>query len=153
MARIKIEAPDKFDFKTEITLRISDINYGGHLGHDAILSLTHEARVRFFTHFGFTELNVDGPGIMLSDAAIYYRSECFYGDIIVIEIAVCGFVKYGCDLVYKLTNKKSGSEVAVAKTGMVFMNYEERKVVHVPEKFKKLFDSQSYEIEIQKPPC
>jgi acyl-CoA thioester hydrolase len=149
MARIKMEFPGSSEFSTEIRLRISDINYGGHLGHDSILSLTHEARVRFFIHYGFSELDVDGPGIILSDVAVVYKSESFYGETIVVEIAVCDFTKYGCDLVYRLREKESGREVALAKTGIVFMNYAERKVAPVPEKFKKLFEQQGYGLEIQ----
>lgn len=149
MARIKMEFPESFVYSTEIELRISDINYGGHLGHDAVLSLTHEARVRFFDEYGFTELNVDGPGIIMSDVAIVYKSEGFYGDTVVAEIAVCDFAKYGCDLVYRLKEKETGREIALAKTGIVFMNYAERKVVAVPEKFKELFEPERYTLEVQ----
>ena len=149
MARIKITPPKKFDFSTEISLRISDINYGGHLGHDSILSLAHEARVRFFKSHGFTELNVFGPAMILSDVAIYYKSEGFYGDSIVIDIAVCDYLKYGCDLVYRLTNKESGNVVALLKTGIVFIYYEKREVAPVPKEFKKLFRERKYSIEIQ----
>ena len=149
MARIKMEFPESFIYSTDIELRISDINYGGHLGHDAVLSLTHEARVRFFDEYGFTELNVDGPGIIMSDVAIVYKSEGFYGDTVVVEIAVCDFAKYGCDLVYRLKEKETGREIALAKTGIVFMNYAERKVVAVPEKFKELFNPVKYTLEVQ----
>lgn len=149
MARIKITPPKKFDFSTEISLRISDINYGGHLGHDSILSLAHEARVRFFKSHGFTELNVFGPAMILSDVAIYYKSEGFYGDSIVVDIAVCDFLKYGCDLVYRLSNKESGNVVALLKTGIVFIYYEKREVAPVPKEFKKLFRERKYSIEIQ----
>lgn len=149
MARIKITPPKKFDFSTEISLRISDINYGGHLGHDSILSLAHEARVRFFKSHGFTELNVFGPAMILSDVAIYYKSEGFYGDSIVIDVAVCDYLKYGCDLVYRLTEKKTGRVVALLKTGIVFIYYEKREVAPVPKEFKKLFRERKYSIEIQ----
>ncbi|MCZ6685819.1 MAG: thioesterase family protein [Candidatus Dadabacteria bacterium] len=149
MARIKITPPKKFDFSTEISLRISDINYGGHLGHDSILSLAHEARVRFFKSHGFTELNVFGPAMILSDVAIYYKSEGFYGDSIVVDIAVCDYLKYGCDLVYRLTEKKTGTVVALLKTGIVFIYYEKREVAPVPKEFKKLFRERKYSIEIQ----
>ncbi len=37
MARINIELPDKFIYSTEIPIRITDINYGGHLAHDSVL--------------------------------------------------------------------------------------------------------------------
>ncbi len=149
MARIKIEAPDKFVFSTEIALRISDINYGGHLGHDSVLSLTHEARVRFFKSFGFSELDVFGPGIVLSDVAIVYKSEGFYGDSLIIDVAVCDYTNTGCDLVYMLSEKETKRELAVAKTGLVFMSYKGRQVVHVPKRFKELFQAVDYNIEIK----
>lgn len=149
MARIKINPPKKYNYSTDISLRISDINYGGHLGHDSILSLAHEARVRFFTGHGFSELNAFGPAIILSDVAIYYQSEGFYGDVVTVEIAVCDYLKYGCDLVYRITNKESGKVVAILKTGIVFIHYDKHEVAQVPKEFRALFKEQKYSIEIQ----
>jgi len=106
MARINIKLPDKFVYSTQIELRISDINLGGHLAHDSILSITHEARVRFLRSLGYTEGNIEGPGLILSDAALVYKSEAFYGQTLLVEIAVTDFSKYGCDLIYKLSDKK-----------------------------------------------
>lgn len=139
MARIKLDLPENFHFSTEIQVRISDINYGGHLGHDSILTLTHEARVRFLNKYGFSEMNIDGVGLIISDAALVYKSESFYGETLRIEIAVLDFSQYGCDFIYKITEKESGREVARAKTGIVFFDYEKRKVAPVPEKFKQNF--------------
>jgi acyl-CoA thioester hydrolase len=137
MARIKIELPEKFIYKTEIPIRITDINYGGHLGNDSLLSIIHEARVRFLKHFDYLESNVEGNGIIMIDAGVQYKSEGFYGDELSVEIAVNDFTGIGCDIIYRLTNKKSGKEIAVAKTGIVFFNYEKRKTAPVPLEFKK----------------
>ena len=137
MSRIKIEVPAKFIFKTEIPIRITDINYGGHLGNDSILSLVHEARLRFLKHLGYSESNVEGVGIIMIDAAIQYKSEGFYGDELLIEVAVTDFSNLGCDFVLKLTSKKSSKEIALAKTGIVFFDYEKRKTAQVPVEFKK----------------
>lgn len=137
MPRIKIALPEKFIYKTEIPIRITDINYGGHLGNDSLLSIIHEARVRFLNQFGYSESNVDGTGIIMIDSAIQYKSEGFYGDELLIEIAVNDFTGIGCDFVYRLTNKNSKKEIAVAKTGIVFFDYEKRKTVPVPVAFKK----------------
>lgn len=141
MARINIELPGSFVYSTEIRLRISDINYGGHLAHDSILSLTHEARVRFLESLGYSEANVDGPGIILSDAALVYKSEAFYGQSLNIEIAVMDFSKYGCDFVYKLSDSDTHKEVARVKTGIVFYDYNKREICRVPQKFKSEFSS------------
>jgi acyl-CoA thioesterase FadM len=142
MARVKLDLPEKFAFSTEISVRISDINYGGHLGHDSILSLTHEARVRMLREYCFTEIDIDGVGLIVSDVVIVYKSEAFYGETFKIEIATCDFSKYGCDFVYRITEKESGREVARAKTGIVFFDYKERKIAPVPEKFKEILVSQ-----------
>ena len=53
MPRIKLELPEKLVFSTEIPVRITDINYGGHLGNDSILSIVQEARVRFLNEYKY----------------------------------------------------------------------------------------------------
>ena len=143
MARIKIEIPDKFIFQTEIPVRITDINFGGHLGNDSLLSIIHEARVRFLKRLSYSEVDLEGNGIIMTDAAIQYKSESFYGDNLLIEIAVSDFSKIGCDIVYRITNTDSGKEIALAKTGIVFFDYKNKKVVPVPEKFKTKIESLS----------
>ncbi len=135
MARVKIDIPEKFQFRTEIPIRISDLNYNDHLGNDSVLSICQEARMRYLNKFGFTELDIDGSGIIMVDAAVQYKSEGFYGDILSVEIAVTDISKIGCDFVYRISNKKNQKEVAIAKTGIVFFDYEKKKVVSVPEKF------------------
>ncbi|GIK59744.1 MAG: thioesterase family protein [Ignavibacteriota bacterium] len=141
MPRIKIELPQKFIFKTELALRITDINYGGHLGNDSLLSIIHEARVRFLNHLGYSESNLEGNGIIMIDAAIQYKSEGFYGDSLIIEIDVNSFSGIGCDFVYRITNKSNGKVIALAKTGIVFFNYEKRKTVSVPSEFALKIES------------
>jgi YbgC/YbaW family acyl-CoA thioester hydrolase len=139
MPRVKLDLPEHFPFSTEIPLRITDINYGGHLGNDALLSLLHEARVQFLRHHGFTETDIDGSAIIMADAAIVYKSEAFYGDVSTIEVAVCDVHSHGCDFVYRVANKETGKEIARAKTGVVFFDYQKRKIAHVPENFRRLF--------------
>jgi acyl-CoA thioester hydrolase len=134
MARIKIDLPENFNFQTEIPVRITDLNYGGHVGNDTILSLMHEARVQFFRHLGFEgELNLDGISIIMTDSAIVYKAESFYGDKLTVEVAAGDYNKLGFDLFYKLSNKESGKEVARGKTGIVCFDYEKRKITPLPD--------------------
>jgi acyl-CoA thioester hydrolase len=139
MPRIKIELPLHFHFTTEIPIRISDINYGGHLGNDAVLSILHESRIRLLMEHGYSEFNVEGVGIIMTDSAIVYKSEAFYGESLRIQIAVKDFSSFGCDIYYLVRERESGREVVQAKTGIAFFNYEERKLAHVPEQFRKKF--------------
>ena len=139
MPRIKLQLPEEFVFSTEIPVRISDINYGGHLGNDSVLSIIHEARLQFLKHFGYSEMDVEGAGIIMSDSVIIYKSEGFYGDILTVEVTAGEFNNCGCDIFYRITNKKTEKEVVRAKTGIVFFDYKNRSISHIPDKFKKLF--------------
>jgi acyl-CoA thioester hydrolase len=140
MARIKIDFPETFVFSTTIPVRITDINYGGHVGNDALLSIVHEARVRFLKNFGYSEIDVDGRSIIMSDSAVMYKAEVFYGDILTVDIAVTDIQRMSCDIVYRLSNDSTKKEVARAKTGIVFFDYTARKPVSVPDTFRNLFE-------------
>lgn len=137
MARIKLDLPENYLFNTLLEVRISDINYANHLSNDSVLSFIHEARVRFLRNYGYTELNVEGLGIIMTDTAIVYKSEGFHGDQVKIDVSVGDFNKYGCDIYYLLSNKKTAADVAHAKTGIVFFDYDQRKVVPLPEAFRE----------------
>lgn len=139
MARIELKLPTDFSFSTELQVRITDVNYAGHMGNDIVVSLMHEARYRFMAHHGFEELNVEGLGVIIADNVILYKSEAFAGEILMIDVAVTDFNKYGCDFVYRMTEKTSGREVARAKTGIVFFDYQTRAVQKVPQSFLALF--------------
>ena len=54
MQRVKVELPANFNFSCIIPIRITDLNYGGHVGNDAVLSLIHEARIAIFRHILIT---------------------------------------------------------------------------------------------------
>jgi len=137
LARIKLDMPENYLFNTLLEVRISDINYANHLSNDSVLSFIHEARVRFLRNYGYTELNVEGLGIIMTDTAIVYKSEGFHGDEVKIDVSVGDFNKYGCDIYYLLSNKKTAADVAHAKTGIVFFDYDQRKVVPLPEAFRE----------------
>ncbi|MCG8604190.1 thioesterase family protein [bacterium] len=135
MPRTKLKLPAKFQFSTNLTVRVSDVNYAKHLSNDKVLAFMHEARARYLNHFGFTEMDVDCRGTIQTETVIIYKSEAFHGDKLRIEITPDDFHKYGCDFYYLITAAKTGSEVARGKTGLVFFDYTARKITQVPSKF------------------
>jgi acyl-CoA thioesterase FadM len=137
MARVEIDLPEQFMFHTEIPIRIDDINYGGHLGNDSVLTIAHEARLRFFRAHGWTELDIGGVGIIMADAAVVYRAEGKYGMVLEVDIAVADVRTRGCDLIYRLRDRATGTEIARAKTAILFFDYSARKVVSVPAVFRE----------------
>jgi acyl-CoA thioester hydrolase len=143
MSRVKIDLPAHFLFTTDIPVRITDLNYGGHVGNDTVLSIIHEARVRFLVSKGYSELNVDGAGLIMSDVCIQFKNELFYGDIIRISVAVTDFSKVSFEVYYLLETLKESERktVAIAKTGMLCYDYNRKKIAAVPESFKQACSS------------
>jgi YbgC/YbaW family acyl-CoA thioester hydrolase len=135
MPRIQIDLPSQFIYTTEIKVRANDLNYGNHVGHDAILTLMQEARINFYRSIGFqNELSFDGTiGQIIADAALQYKSESFLGDVLTIKIAVADITKYGFDMLYHIENKNTSKEVARGKTGIVCFDYEKKKVASIPD--------------------
>jgi acyl-CoA thioester hydrolase len=136
MARLQIDIPESFPFSTEVEIYLSHINYGGHLDNALLLTVVSEARVRFLKSLGYSELDVEGVGIIVADAAVQYRSEAFHGEVVVVRMAAVEFSKYGCDLVWCMNERSSMREVARGKTGIVFFDYAARRVAEVPQKFR-----------------
>lgn len=142
MTRMEIDLPVSWHFTTEIPIRISDINYSNHLGNDSILSLMHEARVRMFAAHGWGELDIAGKGIIMADAAVVFRSEAFYGDVAIVDLAVGDPESRSCNVFYRLTSKETGKEIARARTALIFFDYAARKPVTMPDTFRKAFFSE-----------
>lgn len=141
MPRMRLELPEKFLYSTEIPLRVSDINYGGHLGNDAVLALAQEARMRFLRSHGWSEGDIAGAaGIIMVDAVVAYRSEAFYGDVLAIDVAVADLQQSSCDFLFRMVNKASGKEVARVKTGVAFFNYATRRPAPMPPEFRSVCD-------------
>ena len=138
MARIKLQFPDKILSSVEVRVRITDINYGNHLGNDALVSILHEARVMWLQQLGYTEMNIEDCSIIMSDLAINYLKESFYGDILRIEIAVDLISNAGFELCYRINCKRDETEIiiAIAQTGILFFDYSKRKVIQMPDAFK-----------------
>lgn len=139
MPRVEIDFPETALFTTELPIRIDDINYGGHLANDRVLSIAQEARLRFLVAHGFrSELDVAGTGLIMADAAVVYRAEGHYGMSLKVELAAAGLRTRGFDFLYRMSDLGTGRELARAKTGMLFFDYSARKVVSMPEAFRNV---------------
>lgn len=139
MPRIKLEFPETVHFSTNLLVRITDINYGGHLGNDSLLGIVHEARLQFLKKYGWTELDICGSGLIMTDALILFRGESFHGDSLQIDISVDTITKTGFELFYRVSRPADLREIARVKTGLLFFDYQKRKVSPTPLRFKKLW--------------
>jgi acyl-CoA thioesterase FadM len=140
MARIKLIIPQTKIAVVSVPVRVTDINYGNHLGNDAFVAIIHEARVQWLQQYGYTELNIEGAGLIIADLIIEFKNESFYGDMIEIVIAAGEISKVSFELFYTLSTRRNNNTIllALAKTGMVCYDYSAKKVVAVPEKLNKI---------------
>jgi acyl-CoA thioester hydrolase len=139
MARIKIDLPTAFSYNISIPVRIQDVNYGGHVGNDAILSIMHEARIQYLNSIGCKELDHDGgTSLIMSDVAIAYKGEGFHGDIFLVEITAGEYSAFGFELFYRITTNRNAQTITIAeaKTSMTCFNYKNRKVMKLPADMK-----------------
>lgn len=143
MPRIKIVLPKHEIGRIAIPIRISDINYGNHVGNDAFVSIIHEARMQWLKLHGYTEMNFAGTGLIMSDIAIEFKKEALYGDIILIQIYAGEIARVSFELYYEISAQRNNITyiVAKAKTGMVCYDYANKKTVSLPDKARQLLKS------------
>ncbi|WP_416885900.1 acyl-CoA thioesterase [Marinospirillum sp.] len=137
MARTQLDFPQPVLFSTQIGLRISDINYGQHLGHDTLVSLLHEGRCQWLAQAGYTEINLDGCGLVVAELVVNYRAEGFYPQQLTLELSLGDLSSKGAEIYHRLTNSQ-GEVIALAKVGLVFFDYQSRRPVAVPAGFLSL---------------
>lgn len=137
MPRVTIDLPATWLFAIDLPVRITDINYGNHLGNDAMLSLLQEARVRWLHQFGWTELVAPPVGLIMIDIAVRFKAEAHFGDTLRIQLAAIDWSGAGFDLVYLVTNAATGAEVARAQSGMCFFDYTKKRIARIPAGFRE----------------
>jgi len=140
MPRLKIERPEPIIFSTTYTVRITDINYGGHVGNDSILAIVHDARVQFLSSLGLSELDVgSATALIMTQAQITYLGESFHGDVLQIELGVDEVTSRSFELIFCITNTANGKDIARARTAMLGFNYTTKKVSALSATFLSKF--------------
>ncbi len=133
MPRIRLEARPEYCFKAVMTVRTTDLNYGGHLGNDRLLALVHEARVSFLASFEWSEMNCAGVSLIMSDTAIIFQNEAFAGDQLVFEVSMGEATRVGFRIFNRIRLSSDNKDIALVENGMVCFDYEQRKVCSLPQ--------------------
>jgi len=132
MPRIQLEPLTEYAFAFKMTVRTTDLNYGGHLGNDRVLSLIHEARVAFLASHGWTEMDCGGVSLIMGDTAIVYRNESFAGDELLLEVTAEEASSCGFRLFNRITRVGDGALIALVENGMICFDYHQRRIAPLP---------------------
>lgn len=129
-------AVDRFKFFTEIIVRISDINYGGHLGNDRYLSLFHDARIRYLQRSGYSEFHIGTDvGLIMLESHVQYKAEAWLGDGLTIGVCISEIKPVKFLMEYIILRPSDNVLVATGFTRMAAYNYAMKKVEKLPPDF------------------
>lgn len=128
---------NEFNFSIDLEVRISDINYGGHLGNDRYLSLFHEARLRYLKQFGCSEMDIgDETGLIMSQAHIDLKAQAFWGDRLTIFVRIAQITPIRFRMEYLMVaSEDHAKQIASGYTDLAGFDYSSRKLKKLPSKF------------------
>lgn len=136
-------------YRSQLRVQIGDINYGGHLGHDRLITLLHQARLDFLQQLSAyagaqkqscahnqnipDEADCFGVGLIMRRLQVEYLAEAFLRDALVVEMQVSDVKMSRFVLSYRVLRDET--LIASAQTMMVAFDYQARKVCALPEAF------------------
>ncbi|MCB1184012.1 thioesterase family protein [bacterium] len=135
MPRVQLQPLDAYPFRMHQSVRTTDLNYGGHLGNDRLLSLVHEARVAWLASHGWSELDCAGASLIMADAAVVYQGEGFAGDELAFELGAVEAGRSGFRLACRVTRPRpdgGADPIALVETGLVSFDYAARRIARLP---------------------
>ncbi len=141
MTRLHVAVPEEFLFRMERTVGLSDINYAKHLDSVSMVKILHEARLQFLASLGFTEANVYGLGLVVTDLSVDYISESFANDRLTIDVGVSKFTRHGFDIGIKVSNEALDTVVCNGNFGLVFFDFDKHHLAKVPAGFEEMLGS------------
>jgi acyl-CoA thioesterase FadM len=133
MPRTKLTEQPVYESCYPITLQPRDINYGGHLGVDSLVSIVGTARAYIFKSAGLSETNLGDSrtGIIMMDLVVNLKAEGFMFDSLEVYTHIGEFTKNGFRFFHKIT--RGNSIIALAEMGFLTFDYAARKVTTIPE--------------------
>ncbi|MBN2527295.1 MAG: thioesterase family protein [Deltaproteobacteria bacterium] len=137
MPKVKVHRLEKYPIHHELTVRVSDLNYGAHLAYDRVLSLAHQVRVELFSEWNVTEIDLGDQktGLVVGDVAVNYLGEGFLNDRLRIETAALEVGAIAFRFNHRFVNIKTGGEIALADIGFVGFDYGRRMPGRLPAAF------------------
>lgn len=120
-------------------VRVTDLNYGAHVGITQMHGMAHSARFSLLASHGLTELDVGGVGLMAVESNIKLSAESFPGAILrfFVDIEIVSKTKFKC--IVRVFNNETNQHVATIEDLMICFDYERKRPAAIPETFKALF--------------
>jgi acyl-CoA thioester hydrolase len=122
-----------YNFYRALTVRVNDLNYGNHVGHQNFFAFFQEARVAYLNQFGYSELDLGGCGMILAEAGCKYKQALLLNDKVRVACAVVEFKSKRFTMAYQI--ERDQIVCAEGFTINLGFDYQSNKVVRLPEEF------------------
>ncbi len=126
----------KFRFSIPVIVRIGDLNYGNHVGHQNYFLYYQEARLAYLKQFGFNEGNIDGYAMVVAEAGCKYKHELLHGDVLDIYCRVSALKSKAFIMEYRI--ERDRTLCATGATTNVCVDPVQGRAVALPERFINL---------------
>ncbi len=135
MPRIKLRPLAAYSFESTHQVRVTDVNYGGHLANHALAGLLHQARLELLSALGLSEMDLgDGhTGLIMIDIVISFAAEGFMQDKLTILSAFTEVKRGTFRLCHEV--RRGGDRLALAETGFAGYDYSAHKLAPLPPAF------------------
>lgn len=126
-----------FNFIFPYTVRIADVNYGGHVANSAVLNFFQDARIAYLKALGeYSELDIGSNcGIIMPEAHIKYRAEMFHNDELLVGVKVKNLSRSSLVMEYRI--ERDGELTAEGETVLICFDYESRKPRRLDAMFRE----------------
>ena len=142
MPRVKLDELPSYEFQHHLTVRVTDINYAGHLGNETLLGLVHEARAQFLKQLKFNTIIQDDQhiGVIIADLVVNFRAEAFAQDQLTIDCQIGDIGERSFRLFHRI--RRAEQVIALVESGTVAYDYLAGEVILLPQEF--LIELQNY---------
>lgn len=120
-----------FNFNIPLTVRINDLNYGAHVGHQHFLSYFQEARMAYLKQWGYTELDIEGTGMVVGEVGCRYKQQLFYDDVIEVGCRAEDLKSKRFTMRYRI--ERAGKLCAEGFSLNFCFDYQAQKVAPLPQ--------------------
>ncbi|MFI4956551.1 MAG: acyl-CoA thioesterase [Gammaproteobacteria bacterium] len=116
-------------------VRVTDLNYGNHVGVSQMSGMAHQARFAYLNSMGLSESDIGGVAIMVLESTICMKAESFLGDLLRFYVEFQRVSKSQCVCNVFVFNLVKDVLVATVEDKIIAYDYQRRRPSALPETF------------------
>ncbi|WP_320046524.1 thioesterase family protein [uncultured Ilyobacter sp.] len=129
-------------FISKYQVRISDINYGGHMGNERALVAFQQARIEWLETLGLSELSIgEERGLIQRRANVEYLREISLGDILNVKIYPVEIRGSYFVLAHEVSNQ-DGVTVLTGNVTLGSFDYNNKRLAKIPGALKEILEKE-----------